>query len=94
MYLYINVNPLHHRYEYSRRLFSSTVVYHALSTMCLTTTFFIALFGMVAAIKYKIIKLCPTKAPRFPSEEQLADIEPPDEKLSRKEDWDVYCLLR
>jgi len=36
--------------------------------MCLTTTFIIAILGMIAALKYRIITLCPTKAPRFPAD--------------------------
>ena len=38
-----------------------------LFVMCLTTTFIVAILGMIAAIKYRIHTLCPKRPPRFPS---------------------------
>ena len=33
--------------------------------MCLTTTVIVSILGFIAALKYKIIRLCPSKPPRF-----------------------------
>ena len=61
-----------HGMQPSRRLLQQhcRLLLLSFSVMCLTTTFIVAILGMIAALKYRIHTLCPTKPPRFPSDSQ------------------------